>query len=80
VLENTGTGPAGDMTKVFGSGSPGTQPEIGTTWLGLVGPGVNNSPDDSIFNGAPVNVAQAHAWIAQANALIVQAEALAAST
>ena len=36
--------------------------------------------DSAIFNGAPVNEAQAHAWIAQANALIVQAEAMAAST
>ena len=41
---------------------------------------IKNALDSAIFSGAPVNEAQAHAWIAQANALIVQAEAMAAST
>jgi hypothetical protein len=41
---------------------------------------IKNALDSAIFSGAPVNEAQAHAWIAQANALIVQAQAMAAST
>src|SRR3954451_20019807 len=46
----------------------------------LLATSIKNALDSAIFSGAPVNEAQAHAWIAQANALIVQAEAMAAST
>jgi hypothetical protein len=51
-----------------------------TTSRDLLATSIRNALDSAIFSGAPVNEAQAHAWIAQANALIVQAEAMAAST
>ena len=41
------TVPTTPPTNTFAWNHGGIQPEIGTTWLGIVGPGVKNSADDS---------------------------------